>query len=1052
MNGRPADTISRAVERLWAFFLLAILIVVVAFILVTWHDLKASTSRRLEGVAAAAAQVETAYLDHIAHSLQALKPRVANRPAAAQQAALARYHRQDRQDQGLAILTDRDHIRAQAGDFFANRAQRRAHLPPITAGPHLLHRLYLSTPLATARGRVVLFAQPLPHHQTLVREEPLRAWPSLQPLLRYLPAGTHIFVINRQGRLQYRQPYPAQAHYRIRRQAAVFQSLRRHPHKTIARFTGRAGMAQHWRLGVYRTSRYGLIVGVSLPRSAVWSMFAARLEIPLALMALLLLGAGLYYRYAQTAIARTAVHQAHAAQQLRDGQAFAEQQRDFYLALSELNQFIIHRPSPERLFAETCRIIIAYTGLLFVWVGAVESSGSIQVVACAEKRPLGIDWRHSVFTTDASRPDGAGPAGRCVRSGQVEIAQTVACDPTFAPWHAAHAIAGTQSAAAVPVRKRGTVVAVLVLGSEQVGLFTPPLVRLLETLAQDMGFSLEDYEREERLEYQARHDALTGLDNRAQFRGRISEQLARAHDGTRFGIAILDLDGFKAVNDQFGHAIGDELLRAIAERLQSVIPLDAHAARLGGDEFGIVFPTAGTRDTLTDAINEIRWGLDAPFSIKGYDALSIGNSIGACLFPDHGRHIDELIRHADLALYEAKARGKNSFGFFQPALEEQRQLRHRLQHDFIGALEAHALVLYFQPQVAIRSGHIRSVEALLRWPQPDGEVWPAGRFFPAIIQDSVLMRRLDIYVLEQACAALRILQQRGRILPVAVNIHGLHLLHPDFLKDLRAVLRHHPDCAHSLEIEITETSELADLNQAGRVLEECRRLGVAVSLDDFGTGYASLNYLQKLPCDSLKIDRIFISDMGNDARDFAIVSGILTAAHLLGIPTVAEGIEQMEQGLLLRDLGCEYGQGYAISAALPLDALCLWFDSWRPPALWTATPPPGRDDHALWLARAGHRAIWARARETMHTTTAPVDVPAWSVEACPLHAWLLTHGHRHDPALVARHEAVHTAMATCLDDGVGGPGAAATAVAALDTAETALDRGLMARLTRHRTI
>lgn len=1047
MSGRSADTSARGLGGLWAFFLLALLIVVVALMIVTWHELKGATRRRLKEVAAAAAQVETAYLDHIAQSLQDLEPRVADRPAAAQQAALAHYRRPYRQGQGIAILTDRDHIRAQAGDFLANRAQRRAHLPPIAAWPHRPHSLDLSTPFATARGRVVLFAQPLPHHQILVREEPLRAWPSLQPLLRYLPAGTHIFVVNRQGRLQ----YPAPVHDRIQGQATTFPSLRSHPHETIAHLMGRGG-AQHWRRDAYHIRRYGLIVDVSLPPSAVWLMFAAHLEIPLALIALLLLGAGFYYRYARTAIARTAVHQAHAAQQLREDQAFAEQQRDFYLALSELNQFIIHRPSPERLFAETCRIIIAYTGLLFVWVGAVESSGSIQVVACAEKRPLGIDWRHSVFTTDASHPEGAGPAGRCVRSGQVEIAQAVASDPTFAPWQAAHAIAGTQSAAAVPVRKRGTVVAVLALGSEQAGLFTPSLVRLLETLAQDMGFSLEDYEREERLEYQARHDTLTGLDNRAQFRSRISERLAQAHDGTRFGIAILDLDGFKAVNDQFGHAIGDELLRSIAERLQSVIPLDAHAARLGGDEFGIVFPTAGTRDTLTDAINEIRWGLDAPFSIKGYDALSIGNSIGACLFPDHGRYIDELIRHADLALYEAKARGKNTFSFFQPALEKRRQLRHRLQHDFMGALEAHALVLYFQPQVAIRSGHIRSVEALLRWPQPDGEVWPAERFFPAIIQESVLMRRLDIYVLEQACAALRILRQHGRILPVAVNIHGLHLLHPDFLKDLRGVLRHNPDCAHGLEIEITETSELADLSQAGRVLDECRRLGVAVSLDDFGTGYASLNYLQKLPCDSLKIDRIFISDMGNDARDLAIVSGILTAARLLGIPTVAEGVEQLEQGLLLRDLGCEYGQGYVISAALPLDALCLWFDSWRPPALWTTTLPPRSEDHALWLARANHRAIGTRAREMMHTTTAPVDLSVWSAQACPLHTWLLTHGRHHDPALVACHETVHAAMASCVDGYDGGPGTAAAAGAALDAAETTLDRGLMALLIRHRTI
>lgn len=1046
MNGRPTDAIPRAVGRLWIFFILAIVIAAFTVVVVTWHDLKVSTGRRLDVVAAAAARVETAYLDRVARSLRRLRPLLANRPVAIQQQRLIRYRRHHRH-LGLAIIGP-THIRAQTRGLWVGRRRLRIDIPPVAALSHLYQHLYLSAPLSTPQGLAMLFARPLPRQQTLVREEPLAAWPRLQTLLAYLPPGTHIFIINRQGRLQYRLPAPAPADYRTARHATVFHDLQRHPAQTVARFSGPAGIARHWRLGVYRANPYGLITGVSLPLSAMVPMFSHRLEIPLILMAAVLIGASLYYRYAQIAITRIGEQQAQVAQQLRDGQAFAEQQRDFYLALSELNQFIVRRPSPEQLFTETCRIIVAHTGLLFAWVGAVEPSGSIHVVAYAEKRPLKADWRHGDFTVDANRPEGRGLVGRCVRSGHIEISQALTTDPAFAPWRLLHELAGTQSAAAVPVRKRGTVVAVLALGSEQIDLFTPPLVRLLEELAQDMGFSLEDSAREARLEYQARHDALTGLDNRALFRNRLSARLEKAGDNTRFGLAILDLDGFKVINDQFGHAIGDELLCRIAERLRSVIPLDAHAARLGGDEFGIIFPTAGTRDQLTDVINEIRWGLEAPFAVSGHDDLHIGNSIGACLFPDDGRHIDELIRHADLALYAAKARGKNAFGFFEPALEERRQLRHRLQHDFARALSEHAPVLHFQPQVAIGSGHIRSVEALLRWPQPGGEIWQPGRFFGAIIQDNVLMRRLDIYVLEQAFAALRILAQRGRALPVAVNIQGRHLLHPDFLKDLRALLHRNADLARFLEIEITETSELTDLNHAGRILSECRRLGVAVALDDFGTGYASLNYLQKLPCDSLKIDRIFINDMGNDARDFAIVSGVLTAARVLGIPTVAEGIEQLEQGLLLRDLGCEYAQGYAISAALPLDALCQWFDGWQPPPLWTTTPPSGAEENALWLARARHRSTLVRVRASMQTTTETGDLPSVSAHTCPLQAWLLLYD-RHGQSLTACHEAAHAAMMACMGERTR-TGTTDTARAALDAAEVALDHALMARLTQRR--
>lgn len=1042
MNSRPLSPIPHAINKLWAFFVLGILVTTMAFIVVTWQAFQAATSHRLTVVAAAVARIEQSYLRSVAHDLIRLKTTLKALPPADRARALRRYLIDHPENVGAAILDARDHAVLAAGLFQMKPKMVRAAIPAVATLCLLHHHMCFSTPFVQKHGPSLLFARPFSPHESLVLERPLSSWPQLRQLFRRLPQGFHAFILTHSGNLEYRLPHPLKAHYGLRHGPLV-RALQKAFYRRRGTFSGETRSG--WRLGAYQSSRYGLITAVSLPLQTQIESFAHRLEIPLILILMLIASATLYYHYSRREIARVEALQIATDLQIRKERAFAEQQRDFYLAVTELNQFIVRHPAPDQLFAETCRIIIAYTDLLFAWIGRVEGSGDIRVVAVSEKRPLGIDWFRCLFTADPDRPEGRGPAGRCVRSGHIEITDDLVGDDRFSAWRAMHTRAGTRSAAALPIRTRAGVVAVLALGSEQLQLFSPPLIHLLEGLAQDLAFSLDDTEREEQLAHQAQHDALTGLENRTVFRVRI-EKLTAASAASKGGaaIAILDLDGFKGINDQFGHIVGDELLRRVASRLQAAVPPGSSVARLGGDEFGILFSEIDEREQAIKAIEAVRWSLDPPFSAGGHEQLTVAVSIGMSLIPSDGLHVDDLIRRADLALYEAKRLGKNMYRFFTPALEERLLNRHRLQHNFAKALRDREPILYFQPQIELVTGGVRCFEALLRWPQPDGKVWAPGEYFHAIVQDTELMRRLDIYVLERAFEALRYLKREGLSLPVAINIHGPHLLHPDFLKDLQAALKDNTEHTHALEIEVTETSQLTDLTQASAVLQECRTLGVAVALDDFGTGYASLNYLQKLPCDILKIDQSFVADMADDPRDFAIVSAVLTAARVLNVATVAEGVEQVEQGALLRDLGCQYAQGYVISRPLPIGEVAEWARHWQAPLSWTKERriPP---DTSAWLARASHRVHVHRVNQIVRHGQGPVPPETLDVCRCPLHGWLEA---ANIPTFTTLHATVHRLMAESLLEHLDAAGTKVATLSTLQTAEEELDTWLMDYLTR----
>jgi len=441
----------------------------------------------------------------------------------------------------------------------------------------------------------------------------------------------------------------------------------------------------------------------------------------------------------------------------------------------------------------------------------------------------------------------------------------------------------------------------------------------------------ERMEAAEQMRFLAYHDGLTGLANRSAFMERLEETLetARRH-GRSMGLLFLDLDNFKRVNDTLGHTIGDELLRAVARRLEECLRgsdlVTWHGAgtgpisRLGGDEFTVVLPeiqcaadAGGIATRVLDALRE-------PFPVGAHE-LVVGVSIGITLFPGDGEDVGTLLRNADVAMYEAKARGRNGFQFFSEEIGGLETRRLALEERLRTAIEQHAFDLFYQPQVDIRSGRILGVEALIRWTDPDlGPIGP-DEFIP-VAEACGLIIPIGDWVLEEACAQSAAWLAQG-LAPVhmAVNISPAHFESEALIEKMGQVLFDTGLPPGHLVVEITENVFSADPDAVRRALRELKRLGIQVALDDFGTGYSSLSYLKRFPVDILKIDRSFVRDVVLDADDAAITEAIVSMARALRLQVVAEGVETEKQRAHLDAVGCRIMQGYLFSPPVPADEI-----------------------------------------------------------------------------------------------------------------------------------
>jgi diguanylate cyclase (GGDEF)-like protein/PAS domain S-box-containing protein len=427
---------------------------------------------------------------------------------------------------------------------------------------------------------------------------------------------------------------------------------------------------------------------------------------------------------------------------------------------------------------------------------------------------------------------------------------------------------------------------------------------------------------EERLRHQAFHDSLTHLPNRALLLDRMKIALARrAHEERSLAVVLLDLDGFKGVNDSLGHAAGDELLIQVAERLAECVRAADSVARLGGDEFAFLLEEMHGPDAEYVA-DRILAALSMPFIIDGKE-IFIRASIGIVVSSAGERSPEELLRDADVAMYAAKGEGKNRFATFEPGMRIAVVDRMHLEADLRGAIERDELVLYYQPTVELATGRIAGIEALARWAHPERGLVPPEQFIP-LAEDSGLIVPVGRWVLDEACRQTAQWQRRfgvHRGLAIGVNLSGRQLHEPGLVDDIEAIVSRHGLAPNSLILEITESVLMAQTEEVYSTLAGLQALGLRLAIDDFGTGYSSLSYLQSFPIEILKIDRSFVARVAAGPEDSAVARAIVKLAQTLKLDIVAEGIERQDQLDRLLELGCGNGQGYLFSTPVPASEL-----------------------------------------------------------------------------------------------------------------------------------
>ena len=427
-------------------------------------------------------------------------------------------------------------------------------------------------------------------------------------------------------------------------------------------------------------------------------------------------------------------------------------------------------------------------------------------------------------------------------------------------------------------------------------------------------------EAEEKIRQLACQDALTGLPNRFLFGDRLEVALARARrESVGLAVHCLDLNDFKGVNDTLGHAVGDELLRQVAQRLKATLRASDTVARLGGDEFAIVQTPIRSTDEVKGLADRIIERLGAPYRINDHNVFTSA-SVGIAVCPDHGDHVEQLLRFADTALYQAKDVGRGMHQFFSVEMERRLSYRKRLEGDLRNALGSGQFSLHFQPQYCMKSGTLLGAEALVRWCHPELGWIPPDEFV-SIAEEIGYVLEIGHFVLHTACGEARKWLDLGRSdLRVAVNLSPAQFVYHNLLDTVRAVLDETNLPARNLELEITETMLMRDHEATIETLCDLSRLGVSLALDDFGTGYSSLSYLRKFQIDKIKIDRSFITDVPKAADDITVVRAILTLGHSLGLSVVAEGIESQEQYDFLLEEGCDEAQGFLMSKPISGEA------------------------------------------------------------------------------------------------------------------------------------
>jgi diguanylate cyclase (GGDEF)-like protein/PAS domain S-box-containing protein len=425
---------------------------------------------------------------------------------------------------------------------------------------------------------------------------------------------------------------------------------------------------------------------------------------------------------------------------------------------------------------------------------------------------------------------------------------------------------------------------------------------------------------QDRIEYLALHDTLTGLANREQLKQLLRQHMLKgAHgQGEQLALLFMDLDRFKNINDSLGHHVGDEVLQILGARLREAVRASDVVCRLGGDEFVIVLVGVEDPQVVSRVAGKLLGRVAQPLAVQGRE-LHVTGSLGVSLFPQDGNAVEELMRHADAAMYQAKARGRNTVAYFSPEINALSGERFELESQLRLALHRHELQLHYQPQFQADDGVLMGFEALLRWRTSTGRWVPPDTFIP-LAEESGLIDDIGAWVLDQACAQWRAWRDAfGVSMRLAVNLSAYQLRRPGLVERIAALIERHGLPPRTLELELTETVAMHDPAASIELMRQLRDLGVCLAVDDFGTGYSSLAYLKALPLDRLKLDRSFVKDIETDPDDRAICSATIVLARTLGLEVVAEGVETLAQRDYLRNQGCDLMQGFLLGRPMSAD-------------------------------------------------------------------------------------------------------------------------------------
>jgi diguanylate cyclase (GGDEF)-like protein/PAS domain S-box-containing protein len=581
-----------------------------------------------------------------------------------------------------------------------------------------------------------------------------------------------------------------------------------------------------------------------------------------------------------------------------------------YAMLSGINELIVRVSGRDELFREACRIAVDKGGFRMTWIGIADwRTKKIVPVASVGMHDAILAFLKDNFSLSEDSPLSKTMSAQAVREKRAVVSNDSQNDLRIL-LRSAHVEYGVRSMAILPLIVADEAVGVFALYSGEADFFRGDELKLLTDLAGDIAFAIDHIEKQARLDYLAYYDVLTGLANRSLFLERLAQHLRSAvTGGHRLAVFLIDLERFKSINDSLGRSAGDELLKQVAGWLTRNLGDVNHFARIDADHFAIVLPEVSADGNVTRLVEKVMAAfLQHPFHLNGGD-FRIATKVGVAFFPQDGVDADTLYKNAEAALKKAKISG-DRYLLYAHRMTETVAGNLNLENQLRMALHNEEFLLHYQPKVNLASGKLTGAEALIRWNDPRTGLVPPARFIP-ILEETGLIHEVGRWALRQAIADyLRWCNIGLKAVRIAVNVSPLQLRNQGFVAEIKSAIGIDPHAAAGLELEITESVIMEDVRLSIDTLRAIRAMGPTIAIDDFGTGYSSLSHLAKLPVDTLKVDRSFITGMTLAPEGFALVSTIIKLGHSLNLKVVAEGVETEEQASLLRTLACDEMQGY----------------------------------------------------------------------------------------------------------------------------------------------